>query len=104
RCFRTAARNTADRRRPLHAPGGPPILSRSRPKVVRIVCRSACMGSHSHFECCERGQVFERPDDQGVRGRHMEGGTMSGAVSAKVSLGGMKWCYRKWMVCCSAVR
>ena len=74
-------------RRPLHAPGGPSVLSRSGPTVVRVVCQSECVGSHSHFECCEFGQVLERPNDQGVRGRHMEGGTMSGSVSAKSSSG-----------------
>jgi len=45
------------------------------------------MGSQSHFEHCELGQVFERPDNQGVRDGHMEGGSMSGTVSAKSLIG-----------------
>jgi hypothetical protein len=45
------------------------------------------MGSQSHFEHCELEQVFERPDDQGVRDEHMEGGSMSGTVSAKSLIG-----------------
>src|SRR6185369_17477444 len=39
------------------------------------------MGPQGYLEYREFRQVFKRPDDQAVRGRNLEGGSMSGAVA-----------------------
>ena len=58
-------------RRPLHALGGPEILSRGRPAADGLVRRSRSVGAQGDLECGRLWDVFERSHDRSIRRRDL---------------------------------
>ena len=77
----SAMRRAVDPRRPLHAPGGPQILSRGGPQADRVVRRRRCMGAQGHPERRRLREVLERPHDCPIRCRNLECEALSGAIT-----------------------
>ena len=80
--FAPAARHAADARRPLHAPGGPEVLSRGGPAAGRTVCRPGRVGAQGHLERGRLGKVLQRPHHRRICSRNLEGEAMPSAVDA----------------------
>ena len=78
--LRAAARDAADARRPLHAPGGPDILSGSGSAAARAVRRSGGWARTPILNIASSGQVFERPHDRRIRRRNLGRAAVPGAV------------------------
>ena len=71
-------------RRPLHAPGGPHVLSRGGPAAARAVRRPGGLGAQGHPERRRLRQVLQRPHHRRVRGRDLEREAVPGAVAHAV--------------------
>ena len=71
----------ADRRRPLHASGGPDLVPRGGSSAGRVVRRSGCLGTQGHLECRRFRKVLQRPHHCGVRGGHLERGAVPGVLN-----------------------
>ena len=71
RRLRPAARRAADGGRPLHAPGGPHLLSRGGPPAGAALRRPEGMGAQGDPERGGLGQVLQRPHHRGVCGRDL---------------------------------
>ena len=57
--FRTLTRNTFDPWRPLHAFGGPDLLSPGASTSDGTVFRCRCLGANRHPECGSVWQIFQ---------------------------------------------
>ena len=68
----------ADPGRPLHAPGRPEVLPRSRSAPAGLVCRPGCLGAQGHPQCRRLGQVLQRPHHRGVCDGNLEGRAVPG--------------------------
>ncbi len=59
RRLRPIARRAANARRPLHASGGPQVVSRGRRATAGFVCRSRWLGAQSHLKCGGIGEILQ---------------------------------------------
>ena len=65
--------------RPLHAPGGPHVLSRGGPAAGRSCTPTRGMGAQGHPERGGLREVLQRPHHRRVRGRHLARQAVPGA-------------------------
>ena len=68
--------------RPLHAPGGPQLLSRGGPPPAAALCRPEGMGAQGDPERGGLRQVLQRPHHRRVRGRDLGCQAVPGAVGS----------------------
>src|SRR5205807_1899345 len=64
----------------LHAPRRSRLLPGGRPQPVRALRRPGSLGAKGHPQRSQLGEVLERPDHRGVRGRHLARRRVCGAM------------------------